>query len=322
MATIRRRGKKFQVQIRRAGYAPISKSFSYHADAKAWARETERALDMGASVHMGPSRSTLGETLKRYREEITVHKKGRLAEERRINRLLRDPISKVATQNLTSEMLAKFRDRRIKDGHRACAYDLVIIRHAVEISRKEWGVALASNPVDLVRKPKAQRPRERRLEAQELTRLRKASSMTRVAYLWPLIHLAIETAMRRGELLALEWSNIDFDQRTATLVDTKNGSPRTVPLTPQAVSTLQSIPKTKHRVFPVSANAVRQSWDRLVKRARLKDLHFHDLRHEAISRFFEKGLSVPEVALISGHRDYRMLARYTHLRAEDVAKKL
>ena len=67
---------------------------------------------------------------------------------------------------------------------------------------------------------------------------------------------------------------------------------------------------------------MRQAWDRLCKRAAIDDLHFHDLRHEAISRFFEMGLSVPEVALISGHRDYRMLFRYTHLRAEDVAKKL
>ncbi|MDA0341679.1 MAG: tyrosine-type recombinase/integrase [Proteobacteria bacterium] len=72
----------------------------------------------------------------------------------------------------------------------------------------------------------------------------------------------------------------------------------------------------------MSPNAVRLSWGRLTHRAGIEDLHFHDLRHEAISRFFEMGLSVPEVALISGHRDPRMLFRYTHLRAEDVARKL
>ena len=72
----------------------------------------------------------------------------------------------------------------------------------------------------------------------------------------------------------------------------------------------------------MSANAVRLAWERLKNKANIKDLHFHDLRHEAISRFFEKGLSIPEVALISGHKDVRMLFRYTHLKAEDVLNKL
>ena len=76
------------------------------------------------------------------------------------------------------------------------------------------------------------------------------------------------------------------------------------------------------RVLPITENAAKMAWKRLVKRARLESLRFHDLRHEAISRFFEKGLNVPEVALISGHRDPRMLFRYTHPRAEDIAVKL
>jgi len=74
--------------------------------------------------------------------------------------------------------------------------------------------------------------------------------------------------------------------------------------------------------FPVNANAFRLAWERLRKRADLCDLRFHDLRHEAISRFFEMGLSIPEVAVISGHKDARMLFRYTHLRAEDLVKKI
>ena len=75
-------------------------------------------------------------------------------------------------------------------------------------------------------------------------------------------------------------------------------------------------------IFPTSDYAVRHAWDRLVKRAGIEDLRFHDLRHEAVSRFFEMGLSVPEVALISGHKDYRMLARYTHMTAVNVRNKL
>ena len=135
--------------------------------------------------------------------------------------------------------------------------------------------------------------------------------------------LALETAMRRGEILRIEYGNIDEVQRTLKIPVTKNGHPRTIPLSTLALSTLQSAyDGTSGKIFPVSPNAFRMAWEKLRRRVGIVDLHFHDLRHEAISRLFEKGLSIPEVALISGHRDYRMLFRYTHLRAEDVAKKL
>ena len=80
--------------------------------------------------------------------------------------------------------------------------------------------------------------------------------------------------------------------------------------------------RTEHQPFPINANAFRLAWDRLRNRAGLVDFRFHDLRHEALSRFFEMGLSIPEVALISGHKDVKMLMRYTHLRAKDLARKL
>jgi integrase len=128
--------------------------------------------------------------------------------------------------------------------------------------------------------------------------------------------------MRRGELLRLRWADLDLDNNTLHIPVAKNGSPRTIPLSSEAVGILETVPKVEDRVFPTTASAVSQSWRRLVKRAGIEDLHFHDLRHEAISRFFELGLSIAEVALISGHKDVRQLFRYTHLRAEDVAKKL
>jgi integrase len=139
---------------------------------------------------------------------------------------------------------------------------------------------------------------------------------------WSAVQLAIETAMRRSELLGLRWEDVDLERRLAYLGDTKNGRPRSVPLTVGAIVLLGSLPRTGPYVLPVSDCAVRQAWDRLVVRAGVIDLRFHDLRHEAVSRFFEFGLSLPEVALISGHRDPKMLFRYTHLHASDVANKL
>ncbi|GGF07586.1 hypothetical protein GCM10007285_39370 [Stappia taiwanensis] len=128
--------------------------------------------------------------------------------------------------------------------------------------------------------------------------------------------------MRRGEILGLVWENIDLKARTAAIHQTKNGHARTVPLSAAAVAILNTFHSRSGAVFPISANALRLSWERVKERAQLRDLRFHDLRHEAVSRFFELGLSVPEVALISGHRDPRMLFRYTHPKPTDIAKKL
>jgi integrase len=115
---------------------------------------------------------------------------------------------------------------------------------------------------------------------------------------------------------------VSLRTRTIRLHRTKNGEPRVVQLSPQAVAVPSSLSKSDDRVFPVSPNAVRLAWERLRLRAEIKDLRLHDLRHEAVSRFFELCLTVPEVALISGHRDLRMSSRYTHLRPEKVAEKL
>ena len=130
--------------------------------------------------------------------------------------------------------------------------------------------------------------------------------------------------MRRSEILGLTWDNISLELQLAYLPLTKNGTSREVPLSTKAVQVLsnQRARQDTPTPLPVNANAFRLAWERLRKRADLCDLRFHDLRHEAISRFFEMGLSIPEVAVISGHKDARMLFRYTHLRAEDLVKRI
>ena len=299
-----------------------SRTFVRKQDAERWARKMEAQFDQGELQQLRTKDVVLHDLIDRYRREITPAKKGRDQEGGRLARLMRDPIASFTVQKLTAHELARFRDRRIKDGIRTCQYDLFLIRHILEIARKEWNLGLAVNPVDQIRKPNGLKPRNRRLEESEYRRLEESMGQTRVPYLWPLINLAIETAMRRGELLSLQWDWIDKDLRLVHLPDTKNGHPRSVPLSPSAMYWLDQMPVVGQMVFPVTPVAVRQAWDRLLRRAGIRNLHFHDLRHEAISRFFELGLSIPEVALISGHRDPRMLFRYTHLRAEDVAEKL
>ena len=322
MASIRLRNGKYQVQVRRHPYPPQSKTFNEKLDAIAWAEKVNSQLDRGEFVTSAEGSLLLRDLINRYREQITPQKKGRVQEESRLNRLIRDPISKTKLVDLSPALFARFRDRRLKQGAGTCRYDLVLLQHVLKIARFEWGGPIKENHLDYVRKPAPSKPRDRRLAPGEYSRLKEALAGTRSAYLEPLIDLAIETAMRRGELLKIKWADLDLEERTLQLYDTKNGEDRKVPLTVAATRVLEEWGSTSERIFPVTNVAVRQAWDRLVKRAGITNLHFHDLRHEAISRFFEMGLSVPEVALISGHKDPRMLFRYTHLRAEDVVRKL
>jgi integrase len=200
--------------------------------------------------------------------------------------------------------------------------ELVVLRHVLEIARREWNVPIRGNPVRQIKLPDDSKPRDRRLIEGDDTRLAEAVHSRSSWYLRPFLTLAIETGMRRGELLSIKWKDVDQTAHTVRILKTKNGHPRTIPLTPKALQTLSALTTTEERVFPVTANAVRLAWERLRRRAGLEDLRLHDHRHEAVSRFFEYGLTVPEVALISGHRDPRMLSRYTHLRPESVAQKL
>ena len=177
--------------------------------------------------------------------------------------------------------------------------------------------------LSLVSKAKTPRPRDRRLVAGELESFLQVCASPNT---WSrsLVLFAIETGMRRGEILGLRWEHVDLDRRIAYLPLTKNGSSREVPLSTKAA---QVIARQRHRndtpsPFPVTPNGFRLAWVRLRRRAGLSDLRFRDLRHEAISCFFELGLNIPEVAVISGHKDPRMLFRYTHLRAEELVGRL
>jgi integrase len=128
--------------------------------------------------------------------------------------------------------------------------------------------------------------------------------------------------MRRGELLAIKWRHVDLERRTVHLPHTKTGQPRTVPLTDGAVAILTGLKATDEDVFPIDPSALRWAWNTACKEAGITDLHFHDLRHEGVSRLFELELSVPEVALISGHKTMNCLFRYTHLQPIELARKL
>ena len=326
MASFRKRNGRWQVQVRRKGSPSVSRTFQSKADARVWARMMEAKIDADElpTNHRDLKTITLAKLIIRYRDEVTPVKRSATQETYRLNRLLKQKISLVSLDRLSGKEFSKFRDDRLGEvGPQAVRHELNVLAHILRIAVREWGIPLPKNPVDEIRKPIPPKSRDRRLDKDEWEKIVEVCAATSAICLLPLITVAVETAMRRMELLRLDWSQLDLEARTLHLLETKNGSPRTIPLTTRAVQLFRQLaPKESGIVFDVTESDLRYHWQRLTRRAGIEDLHFHDLRHEAISRFFEKGLSVAEVALISGHKDVRQLFRYTHLRAEDVARKL
>jgi integrase len=329
MAAIRKKGDyQWHVQIRKKGFAPLTKTFETKAAAELWAKTTESEMGRGVFVSRAEAEATtLRDALTRYAAEISPSKKGCAQEIVRINKWLTDPLANRALASLKSTDFAKWRDARLKSVSPATLHrDLSIISHLFSICNKEWGIAV-TNPLQNIRKPSIQNARDRRLEGDEEQRLLDALSNSgkgALANHWmqPLAVLAIETAMRQGELLKIQWKDVDLKKSYVHLADTKNGTARDVPLSNRAKATLEALPRSiDGKVLGTTQSAVVQAWARACKRARITDLTFHDLRHEATSRMAEK-LALHELMKVTGHKDTKMLARYYHPRPEDLARKL
>jgi integrase len=311
MASIRKKNGRWQAQVRSRVHGSTSKTFHRKADAEYWAKEQEALMQSGQWQKPSLCDLTIGHMIEEYAKRVTPQKRGRDTELRRLKRLLGEkPLMSVLLKEAHPPIFASFRDRRLGDGVRACQYDLVLLRHAWNMARIEWGWPIGDNPLTLIRMPKNNPPRERRLKPGEYELLQSMVQGSRCWYLWPVINIAIETAMRRGEILGLKWEHIDWENKRTLLPLTKNGRSRWVPLSSRALQHLNDVPCSSELVFPFTDIAFRQAWDRLRKRAGLIDLTFHDLRHEAISRKFESGMRIPEVMAISGHQTASQLFRY------------
>jgi integrase len=239
--------------------------------------------------------------IERYVAEITVEKRGSNPETYRLRRFLGHPICKRRVKELSERDFAIYRDQRLKQvSPSSVKRELATVHNCFEVARTEWGVAARVNPLSGLRLPVPNDQRDRRLQPGELDRLLSAAATTRTKHLSEIILFAIETGMRRGEIVSIKWRDVDLQRRSVRLTQTKNGHPRTIPLSKAAIALLTvqngSCDDSESRVFAITGNALRLAWERVKTKAGIEDLRFHDLRHEAISRFFGKGLSVPEVS--------------------------
>ena len=331
MATFRKRNDKWQARIQRRGQTALSKSFHNKADAIKWARNVESQIDLGT---LAPKQSMprLMPMLERYVEEVTPTKKGAPQERYRAAQLKKTKLAAMHIDKITGEVIAQYRDQRLTEvSNNTVRLELAFLSVVFEQCRKEWGLAV-SNPVRQIRMPKPGKPRQRRLEAGEEDALLAACKASGAHYLHSFVVLAIETGMRFGELAGVIRANVNFEKRTVYLPDTKNGEPRTVPLSTRALNAIHALPTSINgRLFGVKAGSIRSAYLIAVQNAQatrpgsvtfLRGLRFHDLRHEAVTRLFEKGLNPIEVGMVSGHKTLSMLQRYTHLRSEALVAKL
>lgn len=328
MASIRNRNGVWQARVTRKGQAPVSKSFTTRQDAERWSRQIETLIDQGRFINnVEAERTTFGEVVGRYMQEVTPTMRGAKEDLFRLKALQRHTLCKLSMAALTPAKIAEYRDLRLTQVSSSTVIrELAYISSIINQARREWGINI-DNPVRLVRKPQSPQGRNRILNEAEKLRIldELVPRPTRRVSMWmkPLVEFALESGMRRGEMLALTWPNIDLVNRTAFLPLTKNGEARTVPLSSKAILILQSLPRSiTGAVFPIRPDAIAAAFMKATKRADVKDFHFHDLRHTAITQLATKLPNLIELAAVSGHKSLTMLKRYYHPNAMDLAKKI
>lgn len=301
-------------------------------------------MDKGAFVALGKAeRTTFKDLAKDFEIDFAPHHYRGKAWKHKLAHL----VAKLGSYSLvaiTPQTVAKYRDDRLKEPDSRYKNDLAaaprisgatvkteidLLSKVLDVAQKEFGIALpAGNPVASIRKPKGGKSRDRRLTAEEWQKLEAECKASGNSWLAPAVTLAVETAMRQGELLQLEWKHVDKKRKLALLLDPdkiKTEEPRAVPLSSKALATLESLPRSlkQRRVIPIDRMTLYKAFGRACQRAEITNYTWHDLRHEALSRLAERGdFSVLELAAVSGHKTLQMLKRYTHLQAENLAKKL
>lgn len=268
-----------------------------------------------------------------YLKTVSVNKKSYKTEIYRM-RSLKNLLGKIKFNEITPLHMISYRDHRLSMSHprskdktlsgATVKLELMLMSHVFNTAITEWGMEDIKNPILKIKKPKVNPGRTRRLSEREEKALLNGALKHQNTELYAIIVIALETAMRQGEILFMEWENINWDKRTAMLPITKNGESREVPLSRAAFEILKNYltPQKDGRIFTYSSSGLKSTWRDLVNILKIENFHFHDLRHCAISSLLERGLNSIEVASISGHKSMAMLKRYAHIQSYKLVEKL
>lgn len=319
MASIKKHKSGWRAQIERVGVRK-SKVFPTRQEAKDWAAATEAEILTGKSP---AAAMTFGALMERYARERSPAKRGARWEMIRLERIGKDKLARVMLADLSATDFADWRDRRGRDvAPGSVLREMQLLNTVLTVAVKEWRL-LDEHPMADVKKPAKPLPRDRLPTWSELRRLRYAAGADldkATARAFWAFAFAMRTAMRAGEICHLEWRDLDLAKQVARLRMTKNGHPRSVPLSSKAVAMLLALPKADP-VFGLTTTQLDALFRKIKGRALVDGLHFHDSRAAAITRL-SKRLDILELARVVGHRDLGMLQVYYRTAPEDLAKRL
>jgi integrase len=327
-ATLSQLETSFQLRIRRQGIADQFITFD------TWAEAEQARLHVAANLSVSivrdyaiAAKTTLRQIMQRYLDEVVPSHKGADIEANRLRRMMRDEdfVDKRLAALCTEDLQDFITDRLTEVAPSTVDRDLDLLSQVIRYADDVWKIAAVESPFKGLRRPKYFNERDRRLSADEEAALLAAARQDENPFLEPAMILALETAMRRSELLALTRNDIHVERRFARVRQAKNGRSRNVPLSSRALQVIHALPATgDERLLDLTANALKIGYFRRVLPASgVEDFHFHDFRHEAISRLAESGkFQLIELQAISGHRDMRMLQRYVHLCCGNLADKV
>lgn len=328
---------RYKAQVRLKGHPIQTATFERLTDAKRWAQQVEAAIKEGRHFKTSEAKKrTLHELLERYEREI-LPGKPRAKQESQIS-WWKEQLGRYTLSDITPALIGEYRDKLLnsktvrnkKRSEGTVIRYLAALSHAFSVARDEWGW-LDQSPMDKVRKPNPPRGRVRYLNTEERTRLLEICKDSSNPFLYLIVVLALSTGMRKSEILNLKWSDIDFERARIIIHETKNGERRAVPITGLAFQLLKNIRDDDILNFsyiflgqmgqkgqkPID---IRFAWENAIKRARINDFKFHDLRHSAASYLAMNGATLAEIAEILGHKTLSMVKRYSHISEEHTSK--
>lgn len=344
MPTVRRRGNRWQaiVRVKRDGATIYteSRTFSSERLATDWGTRLEATVRLNGVPHRQLTTTTLGDLLGRYTQALETYGKVRRTRIAELDQIASDKLlTRTKLSDLQAATFVAFASRRREAGAGPATvlHNLATLRGALNAAKAMFGldvsgasVAEAIAAMSRVGAVSTSERRERRPSTEELQAL--AEEFNRVGFhpstvlpMAAIVELAVALPRRLGELTDMKWVDVNKDRRLVTLRDTKHPTtPRTetIPLPPAAARIIEGLPVIDERVLPYKPESIGAAFRRACTRLGIEDLHFHDLRHEGITRLFERGLAIQEVALISGHQSWAMLRRYTHPSAMALSEKL
>lgn len=342
MANIQKRNNAdgtigYRVRVRIAGMPLKTATFPTRTQAKIWAHKMENEIREGRYfTKQDDKEKTFGDLADRYINNELIKRPKSLKKQSSQLDWWKKHLGKYFLCHISPSMIANLRDQLLlektqRGGLRTSSTTnryLAVLSRAFNVAVKEWGW-LKDNPVLKITRPQENKPRERYLEKDEITRLlSECKKCKKSPFLYAIVLFALATGARLGEIVNLQWADVDFMRAVATFRDTKNGETRSVPLSKMITVCLKEeycrrLIASKY-VFPSKDGKkpvdIRTGWDNVLKKSGLKGVCFHSLRHTAASQLAQRGVSTLEIAAILGHKTLAMVKRYSHFSTSSTAE--